>query len=132
MKTLCVGFPRYCNKPPALGRKYCRDCWVAKCEVEREQAETIRSAQPRDRSWEYRSSKNVLSKVRWADTIRREVLLTWGRDCHLCGLPITEDDLSFDHLIPRSKGGTTNVNNLRAAHRLCNSARGSDPLGSAA
>jgi 5-methylcytosine-specific restriction endonuclease McrA len=31
---------------------------------------------------------------------------------------------TFDHVIPVSKGGTNDLQNIRPAHRSCNSARG--------
>lgn len=33
---------------------------------------------------------------------------------------------TLDHIVPRSLGGTSTIVNLRAAHSLCNSRRGSD------
>lgn len=124
----CEGFPRFCGRRIREGRALCGDCWRAKREVERETATTIALGRPRDRRDEYWATKRPLSHANNKDTIVREVLLTWGRDCHLCGGAIEPADLSFDHLIPRSKGGLTSVNNLRAAHRDCNVKRGNDPL----
>lgn len=31
---------------------------------------------------------------------------------------------TFDHIVPRSRGGTDSLDNLRLAHRKCNHARG--------
>lgn len=44
--------------------------------------------------------------------------------CHICGLVIAPDDLSFDHLVPVSAGGPHASWNLALAHRRCNSRRG--------
>ena len=51
--------------------------------------------------------------------------------CHLCGKPIDPDAhfndnlaASLDHIIPRSLGGPDSPENLRTAHRSCNSRRG--------
>lgn len=58
-------------------------------------------------------------------------------NCHLCGLPIPmganrQTDpygFSVDEVIPRSKGGSaTDMGNLRAAHRICNSRRSNRPI----
>jgi 5-methylcytosine-specific restriction endonuclease McrA len=46
--------------------------------------------------------------------------------CHLCG---TDGATTADHRIPRSKGGTDTLANLRPAHHGCNSARGDRSLG---
>jgi hypothetical protein len=64
-----------------------------------------------------------------------------GWDCHLCREPIDPDlhavsehavqhpmEATLDHVIPRSEGGTRNIENLRLAHRCCNMQRGADPI----
>jgi 5-methylcytosine-specific restriction endonuclease McrA len=55
-----------------------------------------------------------------------------GDDCWLCGyvidFTIKDDDdpwhWSRDHFIPRSLGGPSTVENMRLAHKWCNSHRG--------
>ena len=56
-----------------------------------------------------------------------------GDECYLCGEQVDIDirgDLrrrfgpSVDHVIPRSKGGTHDLRNLRLVHKACNSAKG--------
>lgn len=52
--------------------------------------------------------------------------------CYLCGIPMrlnltkkrTRFDASIDHLIPECEGGTMANNNIKAAHKYCNNARG--------
>ena len=51
---------------------------------------------------------------------RPGVLARDGYVCWLCGLPGAD---SVDHVIPRSRGGTDDDDNLRAAHLRCNSGR---------
>jgi 5-methylcytosine-specific restriction endonuclease McrA len=54
---------------------------------------------------------------------RKLVLAEYGRICWLCHQPI--DGLpSADHVIPRSRGGSDDIENLRPAHLLCNKRRG--------
>jgi 5-methylcytosine-specific restriction endonuclease McrA len=36
--------------------------------------------------------------------------------------------ITFDHIVPRSAGGLSDLANLRLAHQHCNHARGNDPL----
>jgi 5-methylcytosine-specific restriction protein A len=48
--------------------------------------------------------------------------------CHLCGMYINDGERSVDHVIPRSLNGTDDIDNLRPAHKLCNSARGNRPI----
>lgn len=46
--------------------------------------------------------------------------------CWICNLPPTSSDpLTADHIIPRALGGLDITSNYRAAHRSCNSRRGS-------
>jgi len=50
--------------------------------------------------------------------------------CWLCGEAIEPDAIgpwqaTIDHLVPRSRGGSNELSNLRLAHRRCNNRRGS-------
>ncbi|PZP03182.1 MAG: hypothetical protein DI609_01360 [Corynebacterium urealyticum] len=54
-----------------------------------------------------------------------EVLAQYGDRCHLCGLT---GATTADHIVPRSKGGSDELDNLRPAHKSCNSARGARDL----
>lgn len=60
-----------------------------------------------------------------------------GFNCHICKKPLNLraeynawDQPSLDHIIPRSEGGSHKLENLKLAHRMCNSVRGSRPLDS--
>lgn len=67
---------------------------------------------------------------------RMQVWLASGGWCHLCGFPIQFPDvdrhelagLSFDHVHPRSRGGSNEGSNLAVAHRFCNKLRGARKL----
>lgn len=58
-----------------------------------------------------------------AQAIRRD-----GGRCAYCHGPGAD---TADHIIPRSKGGPDTLDNLQAAHRVCNSRRGTRPLSGA-
>lgn len=62
---------------------------------------------------------------RGSQALRRACLGEYGTRCHLCGLDGAD---TADHLIPRSEGGTDDLENLRPAHQACNSARGARAL----
>lgn len=51
-----------------------------------------------------------------------EILGRHGAFCHICGLPIL-DKLEFDHVIPLNKGGAHSAENIRPAHKACNSGK---------
>lgn len=67
------------------------------------------------------SLKTSGSTTRWrrlrAYVIRRDNGLCW-----LCNRPGAD---TADHVIPRVHGGTDNLDNLKAAHSLCNLRKGS-------
>lgn len=47
--------------------------------------------------------------------------------CSLCGKRITDsNDLSVDHIHPKSLGGKNHVNNYQPAHKGCNARRGNN------
>ncbi len=58
-------------------------------------------------------------------------LRIWERDrgcCWICGRPVSYWEMTLDHFIPKSKGGSNDEDNLRASHEACNNARGNgDP-----
>lgn len=72
--------------------------------------------------------------------LRRRVVEVYGTACHLCGTETADPAevghlhplaLSLDHLVPRSRGGTDAIDNLRPAHRRCNLSRGARPTSTA-
>lgn len=65
--------------------------------------------------------KTVLTRAERIEALT----ITWGPDCFLCHNPFKEEsDITFDHWIPRSKGGTWDIENLRLAHKRCNALKG--------
>lgn len=44
--------------------------------------------------------------------------------CLLCGLPVTKQTASLDHIIPLAAGGPHTRANVQTAHRVCNSKKG--------
>ena len=54
----------------------------------------------------------------------RAIWHTFDRRCWLCGRVILGRDLTLDHVLPKSLGGSRSVRNLYPAHRACNERRG--------
>lgn len=73
-------------------------------------------------------------KWRWQRVT--QIMARDGLLCAICGLilsravkdPESADYITFDHIVPTSRGGLSVVANLRLAHRSCNMARGNEPL----
>lgn len=60
-----------------------------------------------------------------SEGLRRAVLARDGMVCGLCGGPIYDrSGLHIDHVLPVSRGGRTNVDNLQPAHACCNISKG--------
>jgi hypothetical protein len=55
-----------------------------------------------------------------SDVVRKAIFERDGYKCKACG---SEDDLSLDHIIPRSKGGSHDESNLQTLCRRCNSSK---------
>ena len=51
---------------------------------------------------------------------RKNVLLRDENQCQYCAVFFREDDLTLDHVIPRSKGGGSTWTNVVAACKPCN------------
>ncbi|MDE2233355.1 MAG: HNH endonuclease [Patescibacteria group bacterium] len=51
---------------------------------------------------------------------RRSILLRDRYCCQYCGKEFPSHELTFDHLIPRSRGGKTEWNNILSACMACN------------
>ncbi|MFQ5575891.1 MAG: HNH endonuclease [Anaerolineae bacterium] len=56
---------------------------------------------------------------------RRSLLVRDRYTCQYCGAQPGKQDLTVDHILPRSKGGKTTWDNVVAACKRCNSKKGS-------
>ena len=61
--------------------------------------------------------------IRLEDIAKRE-----SRICYLCGREVSVHEMSFEHVLPLCEGGSHTPENVRLAHRLCNSRKGSRSL----
>lgn len=46
--------------------------------------------------------------------------------CIHCGIRLSLEDSTIEHMIPKSRGGTDRIGNLALAHARCNEKRGSE------
>ena len=70
------------------------------------------------------SLKEYMPVSRRAAFTRFNVFLRDRFSCQYCGKPLPAHDLTFDHVIPRSRGGRTTWGNVVAACSPCNLRKG--------
>ena len=70
----------------------------------------------------HKPSRRGGSRVRGYLRFREAVLLRDGQRCMYCGC--TDQVMTLDHILPRSKGGSDHLSNLVPACRPCNSSKG--------
>ncbi len=66
--------------------------------------------------WDYR----LIEAGPVGDSLRYEVLKESGGKCELCGVTKEDARLEVDHIVPRSKGGTNDKENLQVLCHRCN------------
>lgn len=59
--------------------------------------------------------------------MRKRLLKRDGDECWFCGVAMGED-VTLEHLVPKSKGGANSHTNYALAHRACNNAAADMPL----
>lgn len=74
-----------------------------------------------------RFQKLKKGEIQWSDVSREDrILVERGKnDCVYCG---SAEELSWDHLIPVSKGGPNIISNQVVACRKCNSSKGNKDI----
>jgi hypothetical protein len=75
----------------------------------------------------YSSSKELLynleatssseARKKWRQSIKEH----WGYQCAYCG---SKENLTLDHITPKSKGGTDRITNLLCSCKSCNLSKG--------
>jgi 5-methylcytosine-specific restriction endonuclease McrA len=55
---------------------------------------------------------------------RLRLLLGEPVACYLCGLPLTYEEATADHILPVSRGGTSAIENRPWSHDTCNQVKG--------
>lgn len=68
--------------------------------------------------------KEYIPAARTPAFTRFNVFLRDRFTCQYCGRPFKAHNLTFDHVIPRSRGGRTSWDNIVAACQCCNTAKG--------
>ncbi len=66
---------------------------------------------------------SVLDDRRATKAQRTEVYLREDCKCHYCGITLSYKSFHVDHIVPWSKGGRTQLDNLVASCYMCNIAK---------
>ena len=67
-------------------------------------------------------------KARRKRSFRSQIIERDGTNCFYCGEPMTEEDMTLEHLVARSLNGQNTLENIVLAHSLCNNRAGVLPL----
>jgi 5-methylcytosine-specific restriction endonuclease McrA len=70
--------------------------------------------------WVRSQNKGVATKL------RAKTWIAHGPDCAYCGILLTVNSFTVDHIIARAKGGKDTLDNLAIACRSCNSSKGAN------
>lgn len=78
--------------------------------------------------WNLTRGRDMRRRTRRAalpPALRLAVIKRDGLNCGLCGCPIVSvQDVDVDHIIPVSRGGSSNAENLQVTHSSCNRRKG--------
>ena len=69
---------------------------------------------------ESKAYKRKMKRKIYSDEERKIIYNKSGGRCELCGLRITQENMTLDHIIPLSMGGKDDIENLQAACFTCN------------
>lgn len=73
------------------------------------------------RNYNYRHrAKKLGSKIDGTATNDALRKIGKAKECFYCGKPLTKDNMSFDHIMPLSRGGKHSKHNLIACCTSCN------------
>ena len=71
-----------------------------------------------------RDDVNSSERVYIPIKVREEVYKKSGGICPICGKTLSKYTYTIDHVVPLSRGGTSEISNLRATHEDCNKLKG--------
>lgn len=68
--------------------------------------------------------RRVKKRIHYSEDVRRDIYNKYNGKCALCGRYILYEDMTLDHIIPLSKGGADEVENLQACCYIDNQFKG--------
>jgi len=113
------------NSPKLQEKKRIQDKEFAKSPRGRElnRIATAKYRKTENGKWQTKTYKYYL-RNNWAGKIDKslweEKLEELNYECQICGKELTVKEITIDHIIPLSKGGGNNIENLQPLCRSCN------------
>lgn len=89
---------------------------------------TVRSARAEIRLPSVIALKTYVNQHRPAGFNRWNVFVAYGFRCNYCGERFATNELTFEHVVPSSRGGRTDWSNIVPACEPCNHAKGNKTL----
>ena len=65
----------------------------------------------------------MASNRKFSDYEKKTIYAKANGKCAICGRPVKFKEMTVDHRVPLTKGGTNDLENLQLAHLSCNRAK---------
>lgn len=65
----------------------------------------------------------MASNRKFTDYEKKTIYAKANGKCAICGKPVKYKEMTVDHRVPLTKGGTNDLENLQLAHLSCNRAK---------
>lgn len=75
-----------------------------------------------------RNTGDLIMPKKYSPLKKRSVLEKTNGRCAYCGVVLSIDNFTIDHVIPKHHGGNNGIENLFASCRLCNTTKGTKTL----
>jgi len=92
---------------------------IRSCRIYGHDCPVFHIAEPFTETKELRNISRVIPRVTQFRVLKRE-----NQICSSCGRAVKDEDIEFDHIIPWSKGGSSDEHNIRLLCKDCNRKRG--------
>lgn len=98
---------------------------VHKRNIELKAKKLMRKTYAAMNSMNKRSAEHGVECTITLDEIREMTMLAYGSNCRYSGRQLVIENMVYDHIIPISKGGTSNADNIQVISRYANNMKGS-------
>ena len=106
--------------PKFLNNNSCKRCGISLVGKRKNAIYCTKLCKSLDFNFHYRTKSRFAGKVRRMDIIERD---RWR--CYMCNALLEFSQIELDHLIPHSRGGSSESSNLAVSCMQCNRSKGS-------